>query len=108
VPTLQKTTYQFVFALLAVLMGLRAYLQARRAGTWSWRRFGLLLLGVLVVIALGVPYSMWLARVLGPRHTPLAVVLIIVPIFATVGLLAYFLRPLKPPPPSAPHRALHK
>jgi hypothetical protein len=104
VATVQKTTYQFFFALLAVLLGLRAYLQARRAGAWSWRRFGLLLLGVLVVIALGVPYSMWLARVLGPRHTALAVVLIIVPIFATVGLLAYFLRPKNTPPHSAQFR----
>jgi hypothetical protein len=99
---LQTTTWQLFLGLLLLLLGLRAYLRERRAGTWSWTKLGLLLLGILVIVALAVPWAIWLVFRLGRDQPALTVVLILVPIFAAVGPLAYLLRPKKTPPPPAP------
>jgi hypothetical protein len=77
---------------VSVAIGGAALAQARREGSWSWRRFGVTIL-VLVVLggAVGLAVSA-IGRRIGPGHPLLLTSLAVVVIFGGVFALALGLR----------------
>jgi biotin transporter BioY len=79
-----------LLALLIAGIGIGSYLRARRDGTWSWREFAITLAGIGLILAVVVPWGLFLMR-LGPDHAIFATVLMVIPIALGVTLLARYL-----------------
>jgi hypothetical protein len=83
----------FIYVLMAISIGVSAYLQGRREGTWSWRRF-FVWVGLLVVGGGGVGLvAALLGKQAGPGSAaPIAFGAAAI-IIAGVFILAYRFRP---------------
>jgi hypothetical protein len=82
--------YGIFSALLIAAIGIGSYVQARRAGVWSWREFALTLAGIALILILVLPWELFLMG-MGPKHAGLATVLTVIPIAIGVALLARYL-----------------
>jgi Na+/melibiose symporter-like transporter len=77
---------EIAVAVVIIAAGLGAYWRAQRSGTWSWREFGVALLGALILIAVVVPAALLIADTSGPDQAGIATVVIVV--LALVGTFA--------------------
>ncbi len=86
----------FMVALIAAI-GVAAFVRARRAGLWSWRRFGVTTL-VLVLVGGGIGFAAAVVgRRLGSQHALLLTVAAAAAIVAGVFAFAMATRRRHPP-----------
>jgi hypothetical protein len=82
----------FLLAAVVAGIGVSAYLQARRDGVWSWRRFGLAV-AIPLVIGGGVGFlAVGAGRWLGPGSAPALTALAAAVIIALVFWFAFRMR----------------
>jgi len=90
-------------AVVVIAVGLGAYWRARRSGTWSWREFGVALLGAFVLVAIVVPAALLIADASGPDQAGIATAGIVVLALGGSFALAFWMKRRKAgptPPPS--------
>jgi uncharacterized membrane protein HdeD (DUF308 family) len=77
---------------MMVAIGAAAYVQARRERTWSWRRFGLAVLAVLLIGGTIGFVVAAIGRRDGPQHALLLTSIAVLAIFGGVLALALAMR----------------
>ena len=83
---------EIAVAIVIVVVGLGAYGRARRSGTWSWRDFGVAVLGALVLVAVIVPAALLIADASGPDQAGIATVAIVVLALGGSFALAFWMK----------------
>jgi hypothetical protein len=77
-----------VIVLMMLSLGLAAYAEGRREGTWSWSLFLKTLVWLWVLGAAAGTLGVWLGRRMGPEHALLATMVTVLVIMVGVVALA--------------------